>query len=110
VQPPELFTYTSLDTSNSQLNVQYAAELYKQAIEKLLSYHKKLQRSRATHVVKLDTGYKVVATGMTTAMAADGLILATWLGISSLWELCGPLTALSMRCSHLGKVGHMPAR
>jgi hypothetical protein len=41
--------------------------------------------------------------GVMTAMAANGIVVASWLGTNSFWDLAGPLTALDERCRALGE-------
>jgi hypothetical protein len=102
--PLDIFKYPDLDTTNSRLLINYGIELYMQLMPARLEYPRRLQRSLKAHVIKLDAAFKVFKAGITTAMAGDGTILASWVGTSSTWDLAGPLAALGMRSAHLGKV------
>ena len=103
--PQEYFQYPGLDMSNTMLNVNYALDVHQQSVTEPLAYHDKWRYSLATHVAKLDTGFKVWTDGVTSFMGGDGRILATWCGTSSFWALAKQLTALGARSTYFGKVG-----
>lgn len=107
----ELWQYPPLDTKYNQLLVNYAIDVYTNAVQPILDQLQKRQSSQGSSILKMDSGYKVCPTGLTTVMGADGMILASYMGTSSYWHLAGSLTALGLRCKNLGKVcdGHAAA-
>jgi hypothetical protein len=99
-----LFAFPSLDKKHDLLDVNYTIETYMRTVQPILAAHRRLMASFASHVAKLDGGFKVCARGLVTFMTAEGLIAGQWLGTGSLWDLAGPLTALSLRFKFMGKV------
>ena len=102
----EVFWYPDLDMSNSLLNTNYALDVHERAAAPILEYHDAWRHSMSTHVIRLDSGFKLWSGGVTTLMGGDGCALASWCGTSSLWALAKPLAAIGARSSYFGKVCH----
>jgi hypothetical protein len=96
--------YPDLDTKHASLNINYASDIHELMAAPMLEYHDKLRYSLATHVVRLDTGFKVVSGGLTSLMSGEGMVMASWGGTASLWSLSKPLAAVASRSSYFGKV------
>lgn len=100
----ELINFAELDSSNDTLTVHYAIETYTRAVKPIIASHERVQHNWASHVLKLDAGFKLCKQGLVTVMSGEGIIMASYCGTSSFWDLAGPLTALGLRSKHLGKV------
>ena len=98
------YSYPDLDTKHATLNINYASEMHEAMAAPMLEYHDKLRYSLATHIVRIDTGFKVVSGGLTSLMGGEGMVMATWCGTASLWSLAKPLAAVASRSSYFGKV------